>query len=277
MTDQCAQARIGMVAPVAPEALDRCDVLDLDVPSGHCDLPSAPSPPGANWDVASNGDARTAHMASFARRAGLRDRAVERSYVARCIAGVDEAGRGPLAGPVVAAACVWPLDEPALEGIDDSKKLSPLRRRALFEAIQANPRVGVGIGIVSAAEIDTLNILHATMRAMRLAVEALPPEHTPDFVIVDGDRVPGGLICEAASLIKGDARCYAIAAASVVAKETRDAIMCELGQTHPEYGFAVHKGYPTAAHIAALRRHGPTGAHRRSFNPLRSWLRSPLE
>jgi len=244
----------------------------MHVASGAPDLAGMPAPAVATGAVAAAGDAPVAPKGVAARRAALCDRAIEHSFAARCVAGVDEAGRGPLAGPVVAAACVWPLDEPALEGIDDSKRVTPRRRRALCEAIQANPRVGVGIGIVSAAEIDSLNILEATMRAMRLAVEALPPGHTPDLVLVDGDRVPGGLACEAVPLVKGDARCYAIAAASVVAKVTRDAILCELGQMHPEYGFAAHKGYPTAEHLAALRRHGPTEAHRRSFNPLRSWL-----
>jgi len=203
----------------------------------------------------------------------LGSRAIERTYTAsRCIAGVDEAGRGPLAGPVVAAACVWPLDEPPLDGIDDSKALTAARRDVLFAAIVANPRVGVGVGVVCHKTIDEINILQATMQAMRTAVEGLPAEFTPDLALIDGNRCPTGLRCEAEALVKGDARCYAIAAASIVAKVTRDRLMQTLHAAHPEYGFDRHMGYPTKDHVAALHRHGPLPEYRRSFNPLRTWI-----
>ena len=184
------------------------------------------------------------------------------------VAGVDEAGRGPLAGPVVAAAVILDPARP-VEGLADSKALTAARREALDRDIRACS-VAVGLGWADAAEIDRLNILHATMLAMRRAVEtlAVPPAH----VIVDGNRVPdlAGLAfeCSCEAIVKADASVAAASAASIVAKVARDAWMARLDLDHPGYGFAVHKGYPTAAHLAALDRLGPSPVHRRSYAPV---------
>ena len=177
------------------------------------------------------------------------------------VCGVDEAGRGPWAGPVVAAAVV--LDRARIPlGLNDSKKLSHARREALFGAITAH---AVGVGIVSAAEIDEINILQATFRAMERAVAALP--ETPDFALIDGNRAPKlSLPCR--TVIAGDALSLSIAAASIIAKVTRDRIMTKLEGQYPGYGFAAHKGYGTAAHMAALTRLGPCTEHRKSFKPI---------
>lgn len=178
------------------------------------------------------------------------------------VCGVDEAGRGPWAGPVVAAAVV--LDAARIPpGLNDSKKLTHERREALFPAIMAAAQVGVGI--VSAAEIDTVNILQATFRAMERAVAALPA--APHFALIDGNRAPK-LSCPCRTVISGDSLSLSIAAASIIAKVTRDRMMMELDQRHPGYGFAAHKGYGTAAHAAALARLGPCAEHRRSFKPI---------
>ncbi|MCJ7451210.1 MAG: ribonuclease HII [Steroidobacteraceae bacterium] len=185
-------------------------------------------------------------------------------------AGVDEAGRGPLAGPVVAAAVIL---DPArsIEGLADSKAMSPARREALAPVIRARS-LSWALGWADASEIDTLNILQATMLAMRRALVALhlPPSH----VVVDGNRCPDlrglGFECTGESVVKGDATVASISAASIIAKVARDELMRELDQEYPGYGFAVHKGYPTAAHIEALRRLGPSSVHRRSFGPVQS-------
>ncbi len=180
------------------------------------------------------------------------------------IAGVDEAGRGPLAGPVVAAAVVLP-EGFDLSGVGDSKKLSEAARERAFERIRAGA-LSVGVGVVHAGEIDRLNILRATHLAMRLAVDALDP--APDAVFVDGLPVPG-LHDDCRSLVKGDARCASIAAASIIAKVTRDRLMCgEYHDLYPQYDFPRHKGYPTPEHLAALAEHGPCPIHRRSFGPV---------
>lgn len=188
------------------------------------------------------------------------------------VAGVDEAGRGPLAGPVVAAAFVFPGDllrrgVPAfLKGIDDSKKLTPARREACFEVL-TSPDHGFSFAaaIVGPEEIDRINILRATHAAMARALTALTPP--PGFALVDGLPVPG-LPVPSQSVVKGDQLSLSIAAASIVAKVTRDRIMRELAVRHPEYGFERHMGYGTAEHLAAIRRHGPCPAHRRSFRPV---------
>lgn len=198
------------------------------------------------------------------------EHAALRSGVSR-LAGVDEAGRGPLAGPVVAAAVVFPpqfLREPpeSLRGLNDSKQLSAARREELFEALLLLEDVEIGVSIVEAEEIDRLNILRATHAAMARALSALPS--LPELALVDGLPVPG-LPCPSENLIKGDARCFSIAAASIVAKVTRDRILLELDAQYPHYGFARHKGYGTRAHLAALDQHGPCPAHRRSFAPVR--------
>nr|WP_309242802.1 ribonuclease HII [Lichenibacterium sp. 6Y81] len=177
------------------------------------------------------------------------------------MAGVDEAGRGPLAGPVSAAAVI--LDPAALPpGIDDSKALTAEKREALFDAILGSA-LAVGVGLAPAAEIDAVNIRQATFAAMRRAVRALAV--APDHLLIDGRDVPPGLPCPARALVKGDALSLSIAAASIVAKVTRDRLMVRLDALHPGYGFRIHKGYPTAAHRAAIMRHGPTPFHRLSF------------
>jgi ribonuclease HII len=179
------------------------------------------------------------------------------------VAGVDEAGRGPLAGPVVAAAVVLAPDA-APDGIDDSKKLTPERRRELAAAIRAAGHVG--IGIAEPEEIDRLNILHATMAAMVRAVAALP--EPPAVALVDGNRLPG-LTCPAQAVVGGDTLCASIAAASIVAKAVRDALMTDACARWPGYAFSSHFGYATPAHRAALIRLGPSPIHRRSFAPVR--------
>ncbi|MFN4353221.1 ribonuclease HII [Parvibaculum sp.] len=186
---------------------------------------------------------------------------------ARLVCGVDEAGRGPLAGPVVAGAVLLdPANIPP--GLNDSKKLDTARREALFAALQ--PVAEIGIGIASVEEIDRLNILQATMLAMTRAIAALP--RAPQFALIDGNRAPKQLPCPARSIVRGDATSLSIAAASIAAKVTRDRLMLVLAQSHPGYGFERHMGYGTAAHLEAISRLGPTPAHRRSFAPIRNIL-----
>lgn len=188
------------------------------------------------------------------------------------VAGVDEAGRGPLAGPVVAAAVILDPHDP-IDGVADSKALSAARRERLFDAIHARAR-GVAVGLASVEEIDRLNILQATLLAMQRAVNALPLR--PARVLVDGNRVPV-LPMPAEAIVGGDASVAAIAAASIVAKVTRDRLMDELHRLHPDYGFDRHRGYGTAQHLQALARLGPTPAHRRSFAPVARLLRAAGE
>lgn len=176
------------------------------------------------------------------------------------IAGVDEVGRGPLAGPVVAAAVILPSDR-RLRGLADSKRLTPERRRELFRRIQ-EAAVAVGLGVVDHETIDRINILQATRLAMRLALQGLRPE--PELVVTDFVALPG-LAWPQQNLVDGDARCASVAAASIVAKVTRDGMMEEADARFPQYGFARHKGYATADHLAALDRHGPCPLHRRTF------------
>ncbi len=186
----------------------------------------------------------------------------ERQYDAEgLIAGVDEAGRGPLAGPVVAAAVIlYPGAE--ILGINDSKQLTEKKREALYPEILERS-MAVGVGIVSAGRIDEINILQATYEAMRKAVTSLC--FRPDVLLVDAVTIPGLEGIRQVPIIKGDAKSLSIGAASIVAKVTRDRMMRELDQIYPEYGFAGHKGYGTAAHIAAIRAFGPCPIHRRSF------------
>ena len=180
------------------------------------------------------------------------------------LAGVDEVGVGPLAGPVLAAAVILPQSV-KLRGVDDSKKLTAARREELEEKIRACA-LAVGIGIVEVADIDRLNIYRAALEAMRRAVVALPL--APDHLLVDARRIPQLTIPQTA-LVDGDARSYSIAAASIVAKVARDRLMRDLDALYPQYGFGRHMGYATAEHLAALERHGPSPAHRRSFAPVR--------
>jgi ribonuclease HII len=185
------------------------------------------------------------------------------------IAGVDEVGVGPLAGPVVAAAVVLPRDA-RLREIDDSKRLTGAVREEVAAAIRGCA-LGVGVGVVEVDEIDRLNIYRAALEAMRRAVTLLPT--VPDHVVVDARSIPGIDIPQT-PLIRGDSRCYSVAAASIVAKVTRDAMMRALAVEYPEYGFAEHMGYGTRQHLEAIRRYGPSPIHRRSFAPVRE-LRLP--
>jgi ribonuclease HII len=179
------------------------------------------------------------------------------------VAGVDEAGRGPWAGPVVAAAVI--LDPKAIpDGIADSKALSEAQREQVFEEICKSAQVGVGI--CSAAEIDDINILQATMSAMRMALASLPVR--PALALIDGNRVPDADIPSRA-IIKGDATCLSIAAASIIAKVTRDRMMIELGRQYPGYGFERHKGYGTPEHQASIAKLGVMDQHRKTFKPIR--------
>lgn len=178
------------------------------------------------------------------------------------VAGVDEVGMGPLAGPVVAAAVVFPPGR-ALKGIADSKQMTRLQRERMVVQIRARA-LGVGIGLVEPEEIDRLNIYQAGLKAMRLAIEALP--FAPDHVVVDARHVPGIDIPQT-RYGHGDAFVYSIAAASIVAKVHRDELMRRLDEQYPQYGFRRHVGYATREHLAALRDHGPSPLHRRSFAP----------
>ena len=182
----------------------------------------------------------------------------------RRVAGVDEAGRGPLAGPVVAAAVIF-SGGTAPPGIDDSKKLRSAAREALFAAIMASAEVG--IGQASVAEIDRLNILQATFLAMRRALAALSPP--PGHALIDGNRLPPGLPCPATTIVRGDSHSLSIAAASIIAKVTRDRLMLDLAAAHPGYGWERNMGYGTPVHLAGLARLGPTPHHRLSFAPVR--------
>ncbi len=182
------------------------------------------------------------------------------------VAGVDEAGRGPWAGPVVAAAVI--LDKSAIPpGLNDSKKLNEVRREHLFAPIMQNAQVGVGI--INVERIDRDNILQATLAAMALAIDNLPAR--PAIALIDGNRCPQ-LACAAKALIKGDALSLSIAAASIIAKVTRDRLMRQLADEFPQYGFEKHKGYGTKLHQQALSTHGVTRHHRRSFKPIRTLI-----
>ena len=184
------------------------------------------------------------------------------------VAGVDEAGRGPLAGPVSVAAVILHPDRP-IAGLNDSKKLSEARREALYPQIIEHA-LAWHIEFVQAGEIDELNILQATMAGMHRAVCALQP--AAQLARIDGNRIPTGLPCHAEALVGGDALDPAIMAASILAKVARDRAMVALHEEFPAYGFAVHKGYPTPAHLAALMAHGPCPQHRQSFAPVRKSL-----
>lgn len=185
-------------------------------------------------------------------------RAGEQGFTAVC--GIDEAGRGPLAGPVCAAAVILPPDCD-IPGLNDSKKLSEKKREALFPVIQEKA-LAFGIGWATAEEIDRVNILQATFLAMARAVEALPAP--ADYALVDGNRMPP-LPIPGETIVKGDATSASIAAASILAKVSRDRLLRRLDEEHPEYGFAKHKGYGTKAHYEAIRKYGLLPEHRRSF------------
>lgn len=181
-------------------------------------------------------------------------------------AGTDEAGRGPLVGNVVAAAVILDPDNP-ISGLADSKKLTEKKRDALYDVIMEKA-LAVGIGIATPAEIDEYNILWASMLAMERAVEGL--KIVPDMVLVDGNRVPKHLMMPAVAVVKGDARVQEISAASIIAKVTRDRELKELDLQYPQYGFAAHKGYPTARHLEAIREFGLIdGLYRKSYGPVK--------
>ena len=182
----------------------------------------------------------------------------------KAVCGVDEVGRGPLAGPVVAAAVILPYDV-KIEGLTDSKKLSPAKRDRIFDEI-AQIGLVCAIGILDNEDIDKINILQASLMAMRKAVHDLSEK--PDFVIVDGNYPIPKIVQPQYAVIGGDALCQSVAAASVVAKVTRDRIMDRYQALYPSFSFAKHKGYPTAAHIAELKEHGPTDIHRKTFKPV---------
>lgn len=177
------------------------------------------------------------------------------------VAGVDEAGRGPLAGPLAAAAVVLAFPVP---GLNDSKKLSGARREELYETLMGGPHA-IGVGMVEAEELDRIGLQPANYAAMARAVAGLSPP--PDFLLVDGFALPG-VVQPVLRLVKGDQRSLSIAAASIIAKVTRDRRMALLDARYPQYGFGRHKGYGTADHLEALRRHGPCPEHRRSFAPV---------
>ena len=184
-----------------------------------------------------------------------------------CIAGVDEAGRGPLAGPVVAAAVVLPPDLNCPPGVFDSKQLSAAERDELFDELHHLDGIQIGVAEASVEEIDRLNILRATHLAMRRAVNKL---EKADFVLVDG--LPVQFMLPSRNIIKGDAKSASIAAASIIAKVTRDRLMEQAAEKFPQYAFETHKGYGTAEHLKRLKKYGPSELHRKSFRPVRELL-----
>ena len=194
-----------------------------------------------------------------------------------CIAGIDEVGRGPLAGPVVAAVAVIDRSQAKrklLRLIDDSKKLVREEREKAYEAMVASGLVRFAVGEASVEEIDRINILQATFLAMRRALAAMA--EAPDLVLIDGNQVPPELGCKAHTIVGGDARSYSIAAASIFAKVTRDRYMCALAAAFPGYGWETNVGYKSPEHFAALNRLGPTPHHRRSFAPVMRLLSPEL-
>lgn len=226
------------------------------------------SPDRASSPPSGDNDTRVAKR--LATRLLAVEHAALQSGVSR-IAGVDEAGRGPLAGPVVAAAVLFPahllLTPPAeLLELNDSKKLTAKKRDLLFDLLTQHPELLFSVAVVEAADIDRINILRATHLAMAQALSGLP--ELPDLALIDGLPVPN-LPCPSQNEVKGDARCLTIAAASILAKVTRDRIMQALDREYPQYGFARHKGYGTRLHLEALAQYGPCPAHRQSFAPVR--------
>lgn len=194
------------------------------------------------------------------------DLAARRGYA--CIAGVDEAGRGALAGPVVAAAVVFPSGA-EIPGIDDSKKLTPRKREELFDVIH-DRALAVGVGQSDHLVIDGINILQATLAAMKEAVRQLSPP--PDYLLIDGiSKIPVSI--HQMTIKKGDSASISIAAASIIAKVTRDRLMIDFDRTYPGYGFAVHKGYGCAAHLAAIAELGPCPIHRKTFGGVKEHVR----
>ncbi|MBL7016466.1 MAG: ribonuclease HII [Kiritimatiellales bacterium] len=196
------------------------------------------------------------------------------------IAGVDEAGRGPLAGPVVAAAVVFDRDwlenggAEEFAGLTDSKALTEKKRDTFFEQLIDCPFAHSAFAVIEPGEIDSINILQATWKAMGLALSGL--DRLPELALVDGNPVRG-LPCNSQNIVKGDAKSLSIAAASIIAKVTRDRMMLELDAQYPEYGFASHKGYGTKAHLEAIQLHGPLDCHRKTFRPIADLNQGELE
>ena len=194
------------------------------------------------------------------------------------VVGIDEAGRGPWAGPVVAGAVVIKnhnLSQLLLDGLDDSKKLSGKKRELLYEELFNEQKKGnlyIGIGEADCREIDNLNILQATFLAMKRAVAELPL--CPDVALIDGNLAPGDFVCPVRTIIKGDALCMSISAASIVAKVYRDRLMCDLAQKYPHYGFEKNAGYGTKAHIEGLQKYGITPEHRKSYKPIQEVIKN---
>jgi ribonuclease HII len=190
------------------------------------------------------------------------------------VAGVDEAGRGPLAGPVVAACVVvdynFKIDNDELKLVADSKKLSAKNREKLFRVIKEKA-LSVEISVVGHETIDKINILQASLFAMKKAIEAC--KNQPDYVLIDGNQKIPGLLIKQQAIVSGDAKVFCIAAASIIAKVSRDFLMCEEDKKYPEYQFAKHKGYGTKIHLEALNKYGPCPIHRRSFAPVKNLLK----
>ncbi|EED92664.1 predicted protein, partial [Thalassiosira pseudonana CCMP1335] len=183
------------------------------------------------------------------------------------VVGVDEAGRGPLAGPVVAAAAIVPTN---IEGVIDSKKITKEEdRERLYEELVSSPGIRYAVAIVSAQRIDEINILQATLEGMRMAVQGVMDMDSYYFALIDGNKIPKDMPCSSESITKGDGREYSIGAASIIAKVTRDRLMHEYDAKYPEYNLKQHKGYPTVAHMSAVRKHGASLIHRRTFAPLK--------
>lgn len=187
------------------------------------------------------------------------------------VAGIDEAGRGPLAGPVMAAAVILPVGI-SIIGVDDSKKLTPDKREKLYEIIMAQA-LSVGVGVITPADIDRINILQATRRAMLAAVQCLSPQ--PDYLLIDGISTIDSAVPQK-TIKKGDSLSLSIAAASIIAKVTRDRFMIDMDSKYPGYGFAGHKGYGSAAHLDAIRRLGPSPIHRLTFGGVKEYVDSTL-
>ncbi len=188
----------------------------------------------------------------------------------RCLAGIDEAGRGPLAGPLVAAACIIPQGR-HLQGMNDSKRLTPAQRGRLYESIAGDETIIWAVGLIDHQTIDQINIYQATIAAMKMAVDGL--KAAPDLLLVDGMNLSHRDL-PSRKIIHGDCLSQSIAAASILAKVTRDRIMLELHQLWPQYGFDRHKGYGTPAHLKALNEHGPCPIHRRSFHPVAAVIKA---
>lgn len=245
------------------------DHIKVDVPAKKPEGESPKRVSGRKRTTKAQADAEKAKKAAKKpKKAGPSREHERRCWDAgkKVVCGVDEAGRGPLAGPVVAAACVFPEDL-VIEAINDSKQMTEEEREEVFEELMANDEVLKSVCIIDHTRIDEINILEATMEAMAKSVEGLSTK--ADWVLIDGNRVPPPLVNRAEAIVKGDAKSVCIAAASVLAKVTRDRMMIEIAKEHPEYGLEGHKGYGTKAHMDAIHKHGPSPYHRRTFAPMK--------